>query len=95
MTPLTLMRALLEREKIKKNEGKNQRWALMAVCFNTRRRMKFGVNPPYATYASKLVRLVHPGWDIALAMQHTPHVDVIAVLGIEDQMGVTRQRPKA
>ncbi len=41
---------------------------------------------PIGMRASKLVGLLHPGWDIALAMQHTPHVDLIDVLGIKDQL---------
>jgi len=32
--------------------------------------------------------LLHPRRDIALAMQHTPHVDLVAVLDVENEVRV-------
>ena len=36
-----------------------------------------------------------PGREVALAMEHTPHVNVVVPLDIEHQVGVALQRPGA
>lgn len=61
--------------------------------------------PPYGAFARKnpfrlgrgsdVVRLLHPRRDVALALQHTPDIDVVRALDVEDEVGVARQRPGA
>ena len=41
------------------------------------------------------VRVAHPRWNVPLAVQISPDVDSIAALDIEDEMGVSLQRPRA
>lgn len=47
------------------------------------------------TAASELVGRLHPGRDIALSVQDTPHVDVVDALDVEDQVGMARHRHAA
>ena len=44
---------------------------------------------------SHAVGLLHPRRDIPLAMQHTPDIDVVWTLNIEDEVRIVRQRPGA
>jgi hypothetical protein len=44
---------------------------------------------------SGLVRLVHPCGNVALAVQDTPHVDVVFHLDAEDEVRVAREGPEA
>jgi hypothetical protein len=39
------------------------------------------------------VQFLHPSQDVPLAMQHTPDVDVIEMLDVEDEVGLPSQRP--
>jgi len=41
------------------------------------------------------VGIVHPGRKAALAMQHSPDVNVVWALEVERQMRITRRRPGA
>ena len=43
--------------------------------------------------ASRAAGFLHPGRDVTLPVQHTPDVDVVGVLDIEDQIGIPSQRP--
>jgi hypothetical protein len=45
--------------------------------------------------ASDVFRVLHPRRDVALAVQHTPDIDAVRALDIEDELGVARQRPGA
>lgn len=38
---------------------------------------------------------LHPSRDVTLPMQHTPDVDVVGMLNVEDQIGITLQQPGA
>ena len=58
------------------------RWPRFAVCWR---------NP----FVSDSIGFAHPRWNVPLAVQNPPHVDVIATLEIENKMGVALQRPTA
>ena len=47
------------------------------------------------TVWSGLVRLMHPRRNVPLAVQHTPHVDVVVSLDVENEVRVARQGPEA
>jgi aspartate racemase len=40
-----------------------------------------------------LRRLLHPRWDVAAGVEHTPHVDMVLALDVEDQVRESSQRP--
>lgn len=44
---------------------------------------------------SPVAGLLHLSRDVALAVQHTPDVDVVGVLDVIDEGGIPRQRPGA
>lgn len=46
-------------------------------------------------YSSTLqsLRLLHPFWDSAFAMEHAPYVDVLFTLDVEDEVGVAGFSP--
>jgi Glutathione S-transferase, C-terminal domain len=44
---------------------------------------------------SNLFRVLHPSRDVALALQHTPDIDMVRVLDVEDEIGIARQRPES
>lgn len=44
---------------------------------------------------SRVTGFLHPRRDVTLPVQHTPNVDVVGVLDIEDQIGIPSQRPGA
>jgi hypothetical protein len=41
------------------------------------------------------VRVLHPGGNVALAVQYAPDIDVVRALDVEHEIGVRRQRPGA
>lgn len=41
------------------------------------------------------VRVLHPGGNVALAVQYAPDIDVVRALDVEHEVGVRRQRPGA
>lgn len=45
--------------------------------------------------ASRVAGFLHPGRNVALPVQHTPDVDVVGALDVEDQIGIPGQRPRA
>ena len=38
---------------------------------------------------------MQPGQNVALTVQHTPHIDMVVLIDIQAQAGVARQRPEA
>ncbi len=50
------------------------------------------VSPVAGTAASEFAGRLHPGRDIAFAVEDTPHVDVIVALDVEDQVGMAPHR---
>jgi hypothetical protein len=42
---------------------------------------------------SRPFRFLHPRRDVPLPVQHTPDVDVIGMLDVEDEVGIPSQRP--
>lgn len=59
---------------------------VLACCFS---------RSPQRMPRSHAVWFLHPRRDVALPMQHTPDIDVVGVLDVEDQIGIPRQRPGA
>lgn len=44
---------------------------------------------------SDVFQVLHPRWNVALALQHTPDIDVVRALCAADEVGIARQRPGA
>lgn len=59
---------------------------VLACCFS---------RSPQRMPRSHAVWFLHPSRDVTLPVQHTPDIDVVGVLDVEDQIGIPSQRPGA
>jgi len=46
-----------------------------------------------ALHDLRTLRYLHPRWNIAVAVQHSPDVVVVRVLDVEDEMGIAGEWP--